>query len=300
MNHFLAILSGGFLAVTILMNGQLSASYGSVFSTVFIHVSGLIAAIVFVLFQRQPKQNKIRIPWHLFIGGFIGVFSVYANIFTFAALGVSLTIALGLVGQCTLSLLIDTLGWFGMPKQHISVRRLLGLGIILCGIALMVVFNQGSEDLAKFSASTILLLVLGVLAGFSIVLSRMMNAKLAERIGVPKSTLANYVTGSALSSLIWLAAGAALPDFTVPKSLFESIIYMGGLLGIVVVAISNHISLKLSALVMTLLVFISQQGVGLLLDTLMGGIFPLGQFGGALLLIAGLLFYQSNNKKNNK
>jgi transporter family-2 protein len=67
------------------------------------------------------------------------VFTVYANIFTFGALGVSVTIALGLVGQCALSLAIDTFGWFGLPRQRISMRRLAGLGIILCGITVMLI-----------------------------------------------------------------------------------------------------------------------------------------------------------------
>jgi transporter family-2 protein len=299
MNQFLAIVSGALIALTVMLNGQLSAAYGSTFSTAFVHLIGTVAAIALVLVRRQPKAAERRIPFRFYTGGMIGVFTLYANIFTFATLGLSLTVALGLVGQCALSLLIDTLGWFGLPKQRLSLRRLAGLGVILCGIAAMMLFTQGTGDFAILSVSGILLSILGVLAGCSIVFSRMLNAELAERIGVPKSTLANYVTGSALSVVIWLVAGAVLPAFTPPASLGETLMYAGGLLGVVFITLSNIVSLKLSALVMTLLVFISQQGVGLLLDTIASGVFPFGQFVGALLLVAGLLLYQSDKAKNN-
>jgi transporter family-2 protein len=143
----------------------------------------------------------------------------------------------------------------------------------------------------------ILFITIGILAGMSIVLSRMLNAELANHIGVEYSTLANYITGFGLSLVIWLAAGAMLPEFSRSVAPVGWYIWLGGTLGVGFVALSNQVSLKLSALVMTLLVFVSQQAVGLALDAAATGAVSAKQIAGALVLAAGLLVYQSDARE---
>ncbi len=138
MPELLAILSGVILSVMFMVNGDLSSAYGELFSMVFIHVTGLIITCVIVLFTKE-KRKKGKIPLWVFTGGMIGVFTTYSNIVTVNELGVSITVALGLAGQCVLSLFIDTFGWFGVKKQQFIPQRVIGLVFIAAGVLTMLV-----------------------------------------------------------------------------------------------------------------------------------------------------------------
>lgn len=138
MTEFLAVLSGIVIALMILVNGDLSAAYGSMTSTVFIHITGL-AAICLIMLLRRKKTQRAKVPPWLLCGGVIGVFTTLSNILTFSALGVSLTLALGLLGQSVTSLLIDGFGWFGVERQKFAPRKVAGLCIIVLGAAVMLI-----------------------------------------------------------------------------------------------------------------------------------------------------------------
>ncbi len=138
MTQGLAVLSGFVIAVMVMANGELSAVYGSYHATVLIHILGLILVCAILLAKKELGWQKVSLPWYLFTGGFIGVFTTISNIVAFSALGVSLTLGLGLLGQCALSLLIDGFGWMGAQKQSLSAQKILGLGVIVAGAAVML------------------------------------------------------------------------------------------------------------------------------------------------------------------
>ncbi len=134
--------------------------------------------------------------------------------------------------------------------------------------------------------------IIGVLGGASNILSRFVNAELTSRIGAYRSTRMNYITGLSLSLLLLLIMRPALPAFTAPSNVSDVAMYFGGALGVAVVLIANLIAMRMSALVMTILVFISQMITGMVLDFFITGAFIPQQLVGALLLLIGLLLYQ--------
>ncbi|NCB32011.1 MAG: EamA-like transporter family protein, partial [Clostridia bacterium] len=60
------------------------------------------------------------------------------NNLTFAALGVSATLAIGLLGQVGTSALIDQFGWFGVKRRPFRPKHLISFGLILAGIVVML------------------------------------------------------------------------------------------------------------------------------------------------------------------
>ena len=52
-------------------------------------------------------------------------------------LGAALVSATGILGQLGASVLIDHYGWFGMPVQRATPARLIGVGLMLAGVALI-------------------------------------------------------------------------------------------------------------------------------------------------------------------
>ena len=75
-------------------------------------------------------------------------------------------------------------------------------------------------------------IIIAILSGVSIVLSRIINANLAERIGLFQSTFYNFLTGLMFSTIIFLFINenydlSSLSNFTIP---FYA--YFGGLIGV--------------------------------------------------------------------
>lgn len=139
MNYFISILTGTILAIMISLNGGVSNVSGNYASSVIIHFIGLIG-IIFVLIFTKSKITKLKgIPFYMFTGGLIGIFTVIFTNASFAGLGVSLTVSLSLLGQLITSLIIDHFGYFNMPVVRFHSKKIIGFIIIIAGIAVMAI-----------------------------------------------------------------------------------------------------------------------------------------------------------------
>ncbi len=83
-------------------------------------------SIIFVLLISRSKiKIQKEIPIYLYSAGAIGVFSVVFSNLSFSKLGVSLTLALGLLGQSLSSIFIDHFGLLGMKVIKFEKRSVL-------------------------------------------------------------------------------------------------------------------------------------------------------------------------------
>lgn len=145
----------------------------------------------------------------------------------------------------------------------------------------------------------ILMFFIALVAGGLNVLSRMINADLATKVGDYQSTFFNYLVGllvsvAAMLALFW--AGLFPIHFTLPAA-GSTPYFTGGIIGVVVVIISNIVTTKIPALQLTLFIFVSQLGAGILLDYLVLHQFTPGLPAGGALVLAGLLYNQHLEKK---
>jgi len=140
MNNLISAFIGTLIAVMIMINGTLSNALGNYTSTTIIHIIGLIAIILVLLASRQKFIINKSVPFYLYSAGAIGVFTVLFNNLTFSSLGVSLTLALGLLGQSVASVIIDHFGLLGMKVMKYQKKKLIGLVFIISGIVIMAVF----------------------------------------------------------------------------------------------------------------------------------------------------------------
>lgn len=128
---------GVLIAIMLVFNGVLASNLGNYSSTVIIHIIGLIG-IIFILIINKAKFNSYKdIPIYLYSAGAIGVFTVLFNNISFNHLGVSLTLALGLLGQSFASVVIDHYGLLGMEIVKFKKEKVLGLILISLGIVIM-------------------------------------------------------------------------------------------------------------------------------------------------------------------
>ncbi|MBE5963017.1 MAG: DMT family transporter [Lachnospiraceae bacterium] len=138
MTKGLALFNGILYSLMILMNGLLAESYGNYYSTILVHLFGLIAIIVCMKIKKKRLFPKEVFPLLLYTGGAIGVLTVVFNNIAFSALGVTATLGLGLLGQSVTSLVIDQWGLLGAEKVPFKKKKLIGIAIILAGIAVML------------------------------------------------------------------------------------------------------------------------------------------------------------------
>jgi transporter family-2 protein len=286
MYYALSLLTGVLISVMVLFNGRLTERYGLYAATVIIHIVGL-ALITFISKVKRERLFTETHAWFLYLGGFIGVSTTVMNNFAFGRISVSAIMALMLFGQSVAGLVFDQYGLLGMPKHPFTKQKLVGLTLILAGIVSMV--NNFEVPAMVFS----------FIAGATIVLSRTLNAKLADLTSVRVSTFYNYLTGLLLSVPVFLLLGRneiIFTDFTFSANWY---IYLGGALGVCVVLLSNITVMKISSFYLTLLIFVGQVFAGVIVDMVLSQAISTRIIIGGVLVTAGLCTNLLLDKKNN-
>lgn len=131
---------------------------------------------------------------------------------------------------------------------------------------------------------------IAILAGVSIVVARIINANLAEAIGLSQSTFYNYLTGFLFSLVVLLASHERVNFLSIDWQRVPYWAYLGGVVSILVVVLSSYITPKISVFYQTLFVFIGQLFIGLLADFFLSNQLSLGKLLGGLLVLGGLSF----------
>ncbi len=140
MNILISAAIGALITIMILFNGVLSENVGNYTSSVIIHIIGLAPLLILVIFNKIKLKIHKHIPLYLYSAGAIGVFTVLFTNISFSKLGVSITIALGLLGQSLSSIIIDHFGLLDMKTVRFNKKKLIGLIFIIFGIIIMAIF----------------------------------------------------------------------------------------------------------------------------------------------------------------
>lgn len=283
MYYLIAFANGIVNAMMTLVNGKINLAAGNYTGTVIIHTVGMLLMLVILAVRRERVRLFPKgIPWTDYLGGVIGVGVVLSSAYAYStSLGVTQIVGLSLTGGVVMSLIIDCLGLFGMKKRSVPPMKVLGIGIMLCGIVFMLMPLSEFRPLPVLSA---------LLCGILIVLSRSFNGNLTVRLGVMQSTLYNYITGLSVSIIVMLLLGRGEPLWNGASLPKELLWYTGGILGVISVTIFNVVIHKISALYLTVLQFIGQVSGGFLFDAMLGNGLSAGKLIGGLFCAVGMMF----------
>lgn len=135
-----------------------------------------------------------------------------------------------------------------------------------------------------------LYILIAIAAGTSVVLARNINSILATKIGLFEGTLYNYCVGLFFSTLFLLFNSETLKLSLQNAGAIPTWAYLGGLVGVLVVVLSNLVTPKLSAFYLTLIIFIGQLFAGMLIDYFTLSILSKGKIIGGLLVLSGLTY----------
>jgi transporter family-2 protein len=276
------------------VNARFAGIAGNLAATLVIHIAGL-AAVSTVILVKRDKARPGQLPAWYYLGGFVGVGTVFASIYAFTVLGASLAVSLSLLGQTFFSLVVDATGLLGRRRYPLSVRSLPGIGLAIAGVAVISTAVLGRAEAAVAAESwlsnlpaLIIALVSGILPGLSFIL----NSELGRTKGIWRSTRTNYVVGLATTLVIVAAVRPPLAEIVgAARAVVAAgpvLALGGGFMGVAVVAAMNVVFPRIPAFSATLLLFSGQAVGGVLIDLIAEGAFDARKLIGTLILLAGL------------
>jgi transporter family-2 protein len=100
----------------------------------------IVLALTLAFFvARGPHLNfyPAGTPWSLYVGGVCGFIVVFTLAVVFPKIGAALAIALLVLGQSAAALAIDHYGLWGMPRDPVTLTRLVGVAFVAGGVVLL-------------------------------------------------------------------------------------------------------------------------------------------------------------------
>ena len=139
---FLGFLAGASLPIQAGANMSLRTSLGSPMTAALVSfTAGMLLLLILCLVFRVPVPTldsmKSVAPWAWFAGGLSGALVVTTTVIAAPRIGIALTLVCIIVGQMLVSTACDHFGTFGVPKQPVSLTKLLGIVLMIGGAALV-------------------------------------------------------------------------------------------------------------------------------------------------------------------
>ncbi|HEY7935020.1 MAG TPA: DMT family transporter [Solirubrobacteraceae bacterium] len=136
-----AALAGTLVGMQAPINSRLGRAVGSVQAASLSFVLGTVVLLAVAAFANGGFAAYTKVtaaPWWALIGGLLGAIYVTVAILTVRTLGASGLTAAVITGQLVISVVIDRFGLLGVARQPIGAQRMIGLVLLVLGVALVV------------------------------------------------------------------------------------------------------------------------------------------------------------------
>lgn len=145
----LAVVAGACLPVQGAINARLRFDLGAPFTAAFFSFVVATGTAGLVLLARQvvtsassPDVARLRnVPWWGWAGGFAGASYVISVLLLIPVIGAAATVALTVGGQQAASIVVDRFGLLRLPRRQVSLPRVVGVCVLLVGVALLQVIG---------------------------------------------------------------------------------------------------------------------------------------------------------------
>ena len=145
MNNWYLLFLSFSVGVMVVMQGGLNARLGVILNnsllatSVALIISSSFTVIAILATVKQfPTVGQLRtVPTYLWVsGGMLSFIAVGLFYYLIPRIGISTAVTFGLTGQIIFAAIAGHFGWFGMPLEPVSLRRLIGMVIMLLGVVL--------------------------------------------------------------------------------------------------------------------------------------------------------------------
>jgi len=239
----LAIIVGALTAVQSRLNGQLSTDiHNGIAAALISFGTGWIFVIAACLFNKPDRLGLIRIwsnlktrklkPWEI-IGGMGGGFFVAIQSSVVPVIGVAIFTICTVGGQTASSMLVDFIGLSPSGKHRVTLIRAVTAVITLASVTVAVWPQLQS---ATFKVAPIFFAILvGIIIAFQQALNGRMNVVSARPLA---TTFVNFLMGFmvlTIALIVNLIRGGTIGHL--PHGL---LVYLGGPIGVVFIAVSAY------------------------------------------------------------
>ena len=133
-----ALFSGALMSVQGVFNTQVTKATSLWVSTSFVQFSALVVCLIlWASTDRQNFMTLLQVPnkWTL-LGGVIGAFITVTVIQSMDHLGPARAAMLIVISQLIVAYVIEIMGWFGVERQPLEWRRVIGMAIAIAGVVI--------------------------------------------------------------------------------------------------------------------------------------------------------------------
>lgn len=136
VGFLIALLSGALMSIQGVFNTQVTKASSVWAASAFVQFLALIVCLGAWLFM--DRSNLMQVfqvqPKYMLLGGAIGAFITYTVIRSMELLGPARAVMLIVVAQLLVAYVVELLGWFGVEKQPLEWRKVVGMAVAITGI----------------------------------------------------------------------------------------------------------------------------------------------------------------------
>ena len=136
--NFNSTFIGSLMSVQGVFNTQVTKATSLWVSTSFVQFTALLVCLVIWYFaDGKSFMTLTQVPdkWTL-LGGVIGAFITVTVIKSMNSLGPAKAAMLIVISQLIIAYVIELLGWFGVEKQPLTMRKVAGMAIAIIGVVI--------------------------------------------------------------------------------------------------------------------------------------------------------------------
>ena len=132
----IALLSGALMSIQGVFNTQVTKQTDLWVSTGWVQLSAFAVCIAAWLFTGRSSISALLdvSPKYMLLGGVIGAFITVTVIQSMSALGPARSVMLIVISQLIIAYVIELLGMFGVDKQPLEWRKVIGMAVSIAGI----------------------------------------------------------------------------------------------------------------------------------------------------------------------
>lgn len=143
MSHPLLLLLAFSVGIMVVIQGGINSRLGVLLhnslvatSIALVMSASVTLLAVFATVRQLPSVGELRqVPAHMwFAGGIFSFMAVSLFYYVIPRVGISTAVTFSLAGQIIFAALAGHFGWFGMPVEPISIKKIVGMLLMIAGV----------------------------------------------------------------------------------------------------------------------------------------------------------------------
>ncbi len=138
IGFFIALISGALMSVQGVFNTQVTKASSIWVASAFVQISAFaVCMAAWFLTDRTSFATISKVePKYMLLGGAIGAFITYTVIKSMEMLGPARAVMLIVIAQLIVAYVLELLGMFGVEKQPLEWRKVIGMLVAIAGIVI--------------------------------------------------------------------------------------------------------------------------------------------------------------------